>query len=355
MAVFRILDLAAELRNRIYEECLTHDRTRNLTANVALLRTCKKIHSEAQGVFEAESCFTISAVFELNHPTAGGNAFISGDVKNFKSDRGASVMSYAYALPESFPVSTSVKLQLVLSDVQGHDRPFDISPYYAPAHRFLFALSCRLTRQATIREFCLRVDFNGAWKSDPSLQKVFCPVQNISPKIAVKVSGLPDCVMEQDPNNMSCQGVRSLLESRGSRLEAFDYIDAYRRIGPGVRRFVDQDEEIMDETLLPIAAPLFDIYYNLCMPPSSSMIFGIQEMFDLRVAYIALEGMNSSKKKCVPSHRDDNKDTRAATIKRLRECYELARKTDIADAKDQLDTHFAEIRRDYGISAEELS
>lgn len=48
MAPFRLLDLAAELRNRIYEESLTHDRDRGCTANVALLRVSKQVHAEAK-------------------------------------------------------------------------------------------------------------------------------------------------------------------------------------------------------------------------------------------------------------------------------------------------------------------
>lgn len=48
MAPFRFLDLAAELRDRVYEEAHVHDRSRGLVANVALLRVSKQVHHEAK-------------------------------------------------------------------------------------------------------------------------------------------------------------------------------------------------------------------------------------------------------------------------------------------------------------------
>lgn len=63
------LDLAAELRNIVYEAVLIHDRETGRIATVALLRTCRRIHAEAQGLLHAQSrCFlSISSGPKYNH------------------------------------------------------------------------------------------------------------------------------------------------------------------------------------------------------------------------------------------------------------------------------------------------
>ncbi|KAK4614104.1 hypothetical protein CLAFUW4_09480 [Fulvia fulva] len=47
----RLLALPAELRNRIYEQALYHNRKAGHVGAVALLRTCRKIHGEAYKLF----------------------------------------------------------------------------------------------------------------------------------------------------------------------------------------------------------------------------------------------------------------------------------------------------------------
>ena len=59
---FRFLDLAAELRNNIYELTLTHDEQHDppLHANPALLRTCKQVYDEARDLFYAKSTLHVT-------------------------------------------------------------------------------------------------------------------------------------------------------------------------------------------------------------------------------------------------------------------------------------------------------
>lgn len=81
---FRFLDLAAELRNSIYELTLTHDEQHDppLHATPALLRTCKQVYSEARNLLYARSTeyVTVKVVaisFRKSTLTILGTAFDS--------------------------------------------------------------------------------------------------------------------------------------------------------------------------------------------------------------------------------------------------------------------------------------
>ena len=47
------------MRNRVYDETLIHRRIEGRIANTALLRVCKQIHGEAEGIFNANSTFSV--------------------------------------------------------------------------------------------------------------------------------------------------------------------------------------------------------------------------------------------------------------------------------------------------------
>ncbi|KAK4498313.1 hypothetical protein PRZ48_010971 [Zasmidium cellare] len=57
LKVFRLMDLAPELRNRIYEYALVQNRFQEQLANTALLRVSKEVHREAKGIFWSQATF----------------------------------------------------------------------------------------------------------------------------------------------------------------------------------------------------------------------------------------------------------------------------------------------------------
>lgn len=59
----RFLDLAPELRNRVYELLLRHDRRAGLVAYPAILRTCKQIQREGASILNGDSIVRLDAHF----------------------------------------------------------------------------------------------------------------------------------------------------------------------------------------------------------------------------------------------------------------------------------------------------
>lgn len=78
-AIFRFMNLAPELRNRIYEYALVQNRFEDQTANTALLRVCKQVQQEATGIFWSQTTFCVKLSSLDQSPNANG-IVISGDL-----------------------------------------------------------------------------------------------------------------------------------------------------------------------------------------------------------------------------------------------------------------------------------
>lgn len=84
-SVFRFLNLSAELRNRVYDFALYHDRAEGHLATVSLLRVCKQINDEAKNIIYEDSAFAIvltcrfQALRLMSHHKRGEGLNLSGD------------------------------------------------------------------------------------------------------------------------------------------------------------------------------------------------------------------------------------------------------------------------------------
>ncbi|KAF2174003.1 hypothetical protein M409DRAFT_48900 [Zasmidium cellare ATCC 36951] len=137
------LDLAAELRNEIYHEALTHDRENGRTATVALLRTCRQIHSEAQGILHSQSIFLISvSPVECRHQastmiSATSSLKFSGDCLDLPHYRTTTSERELRALPSASLRVPAVKVQIHVADKSPRGRTEQLNQ---PIHRFIAAL-----------------------------------------------------------------------------------------------------------------------------------------------------------------------------------------------------------------------
>lgn len=137
------LDLTVELRNEIYHEALTHDREKGRIATVALLRTCRQIHSEAQGIFVAQSTFLISvSPVERRHRISGiigatSCLQFSGDCLDLPYYRTTTSERVLRALPSASLRVPAVKVQIHVPDKSPRGTTEQLNQ---PIHRFIAAL-----------------------------------------------------------------------------------------------------------------------------------------------------------------------------------------------------------------------
>lgn len=108
MAPFRFLDLAAELRNNVYEQALTHDRAHGIIAAAGLLRTCRQVYSESKEILYAQSTFTITAT-SISPPNIA--VVLGGDMTR-TSIRDLPTIGIFRALPRRLLELTRLHVQL---------------------------------------------------------------------------------------------------------------------------------------------------------------------------------------------------------------------------------------------------
>lgn len=151
MAPFRFLDLAPELRNNVYEQALTHDRSKGIIAAAGLLRTCRQVYRESKDVLYAQSTFTIK--------TTGSHTLVractlSGDMKTTPIGLD-STMGIFQALPRHLLKLSRIHIEVPVVDKFALWR----MRYTWALNRFMYALVDLLNSNVQSRrlEVCLKL------------------------------------------------------------------------------------------------------------------------------------------------------------------------------------------------------
>ncbi|KAK4498235.1 hypothetical protein PRZ48_010892 [Zasmidium cellare] len=182
---FRILDLAAELRNNIYEHALTHDRSNGITATVGLLRTCRQVYSESKAIFYAESTATITV--RLSHqPHHGGtknvtSVVLAGDMTN-ASLLHEPTMALFRGLPQHLVEVPRIHIQLDFDVAPRGSRPLDGCE---AVNRFLYALSDLLNSDRRPRRLDVSSKRSIGERADSCLETALWPLRKMQHHIDI--------------------------------------------------------------------------------------------------------------------------------------------------------------------------
>ncbi|KAF2174002.1 hypothetical protein M409DRAFT_48899 [Zasmidium cellare ATCC 36951] len=233
MTPFRLLDLAAELRNRIYEESLTHDRDRGCTANVALLRVSKQVHAEAKGIFRELSTFTITVTPGTAHYEYGIE--FKGDLTASIPEERSSALRIHELLTRQILRTPRVKINLRLVDYS-HDTRIKIFLNQEGANRLLYALVHLLNSDISKRKLTVTWYDARHGSSDISFEDIVRPLWLLQQNSDLELIDMP-----QEYEKVC----RAKLEKRTTVIhDPINPIEIHNNQGKSLRAYLDQNRAV---------------------------------------------------------------------------------------------------------------
>lgn len=202
------LDLAAEMRNAIYELALTHDRARGRTASVALLRTCKQVYSEARDVLHAQANVQVDLSLQLEADYSRERSIrtckIGGDLQGtIWGD--APLHELRIIWPACLGRVHGLTIWISI-DVSAHFLRIS-SNNYAIINRVLYSLAVFLAEN-NVKGRTIAVDIKDTrinrlvYNTDPAtLEKVFYPLANIPRTVNLQFGAYFNAI-QQSLNNL---------------------------------------------------------------------------------------------------------------------------------------------------------
>ncbi|KAK4614209.1 hypothetical protein CLAFUW4_09206 [Fulvia fulva] len=189
------LDLPAEMRNRIYDSALTHNRRHGQSAAVALLRTCKQVHQEGVGILQARSNFTIDVKFKVSarsyHVTASGDMIWSLE--------DPSIITLASNLPREVLKPNIVCVKIALSRTKSMRLSYVTRTDYAAVNRFPYALVQHLNSDHKLRGLVLELEDGRIMrklnKEPDDFAEIFWPLSILRTNVLVRYLGFEHTVL----------------------------------------------------------------------------------------------------------------------------------------------------------------
>ncbi|KAK4498329.1 hypothetical protein PRZ48_010987 [Zasmidium cellare] len=187
MKQFKILNLCAELRNRIYEYALYHDRDSGCTANVALLRTCKQVNHEAKGFMNDLATFTFSAFPERGYGACDGKSLdLKGDILARLPEEKCSVLEIYNLFPDIMLKASEVHIHMHL--IAWGEMMMGEKVWQLGAVRLLYALAHFLNSDGASRSLHVICHDNSADDmsiSDEEWLNIFSQLWTLRPNVSL--------------------------------------------------------------------------------------------------------------------------------------------------------------------------
>ncbi|KAK4498331.1 hypothetical protein PRZ48_010989 [Zasmidium cellare] len=250
-AHLQILELlTAEMRNRIYEEALYHDRDRGCTANVALLRVSKQVHTEAKGIFHELSTFTINATPTTTQTLSGRYSFIDriecdGDfTAKFTHDQTSALRIYE-SFPSGMLQTPNVRINLRLVKYNNAKRRQQIAVDQEGANHFLYALVFFLNSDKAKRKLTVVVSdarqrpSNSQIYISDVLRPLWFLQQKVGLELIVDMPEVPEGFYQR-------QLERRLTVAR----DPINPIEIHKRYVKELGKSLEQDEDSASHTML---------------------------------------------------------------------------------------------------------
>lgn len=183
------LAVAGEIRNRIYEHALVHDRNKGFFAAPNLLRTCKQVYREARKYLYDFSTLSIAAHILFPASLLSSQTSFRGDLVKDVWDRPSSLSVFDFAWPRHWHLVKSFCLSVKFC---AHGQMLG-SHDFSIVNHLLYSLVAAFNMDPTARR-CLTIEFPaGNPLSKRSVTTILYPALKLPPTVQLLVRGVtPD-------------------------------------------------------------------------------------------------------------------------------------------------------------------